>query len=175
MTFKTIRPTTILTIVLALVIAGFVGRGFLHRGEYSAQPGMAQDPPAAFTAGKPNLVAATFYSAWCSSCAVLDPRLREVAPEFDGRAVQFVKFDFSMGPNDGHQRKADALGIGGLYGQNKGATGFMLLIDSRTEEVIDTITMTRSVDGIRDALNAAITSAASPLAEEHPPIAANVG
>ncbi len=153
----------IFLVVLALLIAAFMGRGLLHRSGYAAEPGFEQDPATAFTNDQPNLVAAMFYSAWCSSCAVLDPKLREIAPEFDGRAVQFVKFDFTMGPTDAMARKAEALGVGDIYEANRGATGFMALIDSRTQNVLSTIYMTDSENDIRAKLNEAILAAAIPV------------
>ena len=58
------RLSTIITIVLALAIVGFVGRGMLHRGDYKVAVGAEMDSAAAFTDGRANLVGATFYSAW---------------------------------------------------------------------------------------------------------------
>ena len=153
-------------IVFVAVAVVFLGRGFLHRSQYAAEPGAQQDPASAFTNNEPNLVAAMFYSAWCSSCAVLDPKLREIAPEFDGRAVRFIKFDFSMGPNEGHAERAAELGIADVYEANKGATGFMALVDSRTEDVLSTIYMSDSEQDIRDKLNEAIRAASLPLAAD---------
>lgn len=155
--------SSLLLLILLAVIAAFLARGLMHRGNYDALPGQLEDPPTAFTDGRPNLVAAMFYSAWCSSCAVLDPKLREVAPEFDGRAIQFVKFDFTMGPTGALAKKAEQLGVADIYEANKGATGFMVLIDSRTEEVLSTIYMTNSEADIRSALNEAIVQASRPI------------
>ncbi len=163
MRLSKIRLGTALSLVLALVVAGFLARGFLHRADYDVQPGQQVDPASAFTGGQPNLVGAMFYSAWCSSCAVLDPRLRKIAPEFEGRAVRFVKFDFSMGPNDTQAEKAAALGIAETYEANKGATGFMLLVDSRSETALGAIYMTDSDDDIRQTINAAIQAASDPM------------
>jgi len=149
--------------LLALLVVAFVGRGMLHRSGYDVTPGAAADPGAAFTNGEPNLVAATFYSAWCSACAVLDPKLRDVAPAFEGRAVTFHKFDFSLGQPDRLQADAEALGIGDIYRENKGATGFMTLVDRRNQEVLATITMGQSRDEIRQTIEAGIDEAAQPL------------
>lgn len=154
--------SSLLLLLLLAVIAAFLARGLMHRGAYQAEPGSLTDPPSAFTGGRPNLVAAMFYSAWCSSCAVLDPKIRNVAPEFDGRAVQFVKFDFTMGPTSALAERAEELGVRDIYEQNKGATGFMALIDSRNEAVLSTVYMTDSETEIRNALNEAIRRASEP-------------
>lgn len=151
----------ILSGVLLVAVLAFLAQGFVHRSEYAAEPGPANDPPSAYSDSQPKLVAAMFYSAWCSSCAVLDPRLRDIAPEFDGRAVQFVKFDFSLGPNDTQRSKARSLGIEAAYMNNEGATGYMLLIDRTSEEVLASVTMSMDRETIRDTINDAITAVAA--------------
>lgn len=157
------RLSTIITIVLALTIVGFVGRGMLHRADYQVAVGAESDPASAFSDGRANLVGATFYSAWCSACAVLDPKLRDVVPEFDGRAVEFTKFDFSIGQPETLTTKAEALGVKSVYLQNKGATGFMALIDRRDQSVIAIISMRDSKDDIRTKIEAGIKTASKPL------------
>jgi thiol-disulfide isomerase/thioredoxin len=142
--------------VAVLVLGGLVGQGFLHRQDYRVTAGASRDSAKAYTDGRPNLVAATFYSAWCSSCAVLDPKLRKVAPTFAGRAVEFVKFDFSMGQPEALTDKARSLGVEDVYLANKGATGFMALIDRRNQQVVHLITLRESEDQIRADIEAAI-------------------
>ncbi len=157
------RILTFATLAVALVIAGYVGRGMFHRGDYKVAVGTEVDPPAAFTDGRANLVAAMFYSAWCSSCAVLDPKLRDVVPGFDGRAVEFTKFDFSIGQPDRLLDKAAALGIEQVYLENKGRTGFMALIDRRDQRVVEIISMRDTQDAIRDKIETAIKTVSKPL------------
>jgi len=159
------RLSTIITIVLLLAIAGFVGRGMLHRGDYKVAVGAETDPASAFTDGRANLVGATFYSAWCSACAVLDPKLRAVVPDFEGRAVEFTKFDFSIGQPEKLTDKAAELGIKTVYLENKGATGFMALIDRRNERIVEMISMRDSKDDIRNKIEAAIITVSKPLEE----------
>ncbi len=161
MKFPALKATSVLSLVVIVVVAATFGQGLLHRGQYRAAPGAQADPPSAFTEGSPNLVGAMFYSAWCSACALLDPKLRDVAPEFDGRAVEFVKFDFSMGPTEELQQRAAALDIVDTYEQNKGATGFMLLVDRRTDEAVSMITSSMSKDEIRAELDSTIAALAN--------------
>jgi hypothetical protein len=94
---------------------------------------------------------------------VLDPKLRDVVPEFDGRAVEFTKFDFSIGQPETLTTKAEALGVKSVYLQNKGATGFMALIDRRDQSVIAIISMRDSKDDIRTKIEAGIKTASKPL------------
>ena len=159
------RISTIVSVILLLAIAGFVGRGMLHRGDYNVSVGSASDPASAFTDGRANLVGAKFYSAWCSSCAVLDPKLREVVPDFDGRAVEFTKFDFSIGQPDSLTERAERLGVEAVYLENKGATGFMALIDRRNQNVVAVVTMRDSKADIRRKIEDGIKTVSKPLEE----------
>ena len=82
-----------------------------------------------------------------------------VVPEFDGRAVEFTKFDFSIGQPEKLTEKAADLGIKDVYLDNKGATGFMALIDRRDQHIVTIVSMRDSKDDIRNKIEAAIKTA----------------
>ncbi|MEZ5894907.1 MAG: hypothetical protein R3C40_06420 [Parvularculaceae bacterium] len=109
--------------------------------------------------GKPEIVAATFASEWCPACKVLEPNLAEVIPGFAGEPVTFIVFDFTFGERKEVAELADANGVGEIYARNKGATGFTLLIDADTGEIIDTLTMNFSQKAMRAAIARAISIA----------------
>ena len=107
--------------------------------------------------GEPEIVAATFSSAWCSACKILKPRLSEVIPDFSDRPVKFVEFDFTFGQREEIADQAKAEGLDHIYPQFEGATGFTLLIDADTGEIVDTLTINHS----KRAMRAAIAQAAA--------------
>jgi thiol-disulfide isomerase/thioredoxin len=109
--------------------------------------------------GKPEVVAATFASSWCSSCKILKPKLAKVIPDFSSEPVTFIEFDFTFGPRDELKDEAEAFGLGDLYENNKGATGFTVLVDADTGEVLDTLTMNFSEAAMRSAIGRAIAIA----------------
>ncbi len=109
--------------------------------------------------GEPEVVAATFASSWCSACKVLKPKLAKVIPGFKNDPVAFIEFDFTFGPRDALKAEAEKYAIGGLYDRNKGATGFTVLVDADTGEVLDTLTMNFSEDAMRSAISRAIAIA----------------
>lgn len=115
-------------------------------------------PAAPFT-GKPEIVAATFSSAWCSACKILEPKLARVIPQFESDPVAFVKFDFTFGARDELASEAARWRIGDLYERNKGATGFTVLVDYDTGEILDTLTMNFSEEAMRGAVARAIAIA----------------
>ncbi len=109
--------------------------------------------------GAPRVIAASFTSAWCSSCRILEPRLAEAMPAFKSAAIEFVEFDFTFGETEALAARAAEQGLTRLYDANKGATGFTVLVDARSGEIIDTLTMHFSVADIKGALKRALAIA----------------
>ncbi len=93
MKFPALKATSVLSLVVIVVVAAMFGQGLLHRGQYRAAPGAQADPPSAFTEGSPNVVGAMFYSAWCSACALLDPKPATLPPSsMESCGVREVRF-----------------------------------------------------------------------------------
>ncbi|MEX6632400.1 thioredoxin domain-containing protein [Hyphococcus lacteus] len=109
--------------------------------------------------GEPEVVAVTFASAWCSVCKILEPRLAEVVPEFSDKPVKFVRLDFTFGQTGSLETQAEAEGLSDLYPRFKGATGFTLLVDRDTGELLDSLTVNHSKDAMRTAIAQAIALA----------------
>jgi len=114
----------------------------------------------------PEVVAVTFASAWCSSCKILEPRLAEVIPDFADKPVKFVELDFTFGQRAELEEKAKAEGLDEIYPRFKGATGFTLLVDTDTHEIIDSLTINHSENAMRAALARAIAVAEKTRAEK---------
>lgn len=108
---------------------------------------------------EPEVIAATFSSAWCSSCKILEPRLAKVIPDFADKPVKFVELDFTFGQRDDVEKKARAEGLADIYPRFKGATGFTLLVDRDTGEIIDMLTIDYSKSAMRAALAQALAVA----------------
>ncbi|MFN0023357.1 MAG: TlpA family protein disulfide reductase [Parvularculaceae bacterium] len=111
------------------------------------------------SAGKASVVAASFTSAWCAACRILEPRLADAMSAFSDRAVEFVDFDFTFGDTLALADLAKAHDLSRLYEANKGATGFTVLVDANTGEIIDTLTMNFSPGDIRAAIERALAIA----------------
>ncbi len=134
-----------------IVILGVAGYAFVNRmpaagAEYRYE-------------GDPEVVAATFASAWCSSCKILMPRLARVIPDFADQPVKFVELDFTFGERKEIEQLAAAEGLAKIYPQFKGATGFTVLVDRDTGEIIDTLTINHSGKAMRAAIAQAIARA----------------
>ncbi|MEL7491617.1 MAG: thioredoxin domain-containing protein [Pseudomonadota bacterium] len=134
-----------------------VGGGlFLAIGRGAFNSASAQEAYA----GEPEILAATFASAWCSSCKILEPRLAKVMPAFRDQPVKFIDLDFTFGKTKAHQELAAENGFEDAYERFKSGTGYTLLIDAQTGDVIDVITMNHSAQAMRAAIAQAIAVAA---------------
>ena len=138
-----------IVLVAGVAIFAFSGRNAATGAEYTYE-------------GKPEVVAATFSSAWCSSCKILEPRLADVIPGFKNKPVKFVKLDFTLGQRDEIEDQARAEGLDDIYPRFKGATGFTLLVDNDTGEIIDMLTIGHSKAAMRAAIAQSIALASQP-------------
>lgn len=137
-----------LSLVLVSVMAIFLAPNFFR----TSWDGAAEaDVPA--ETSEPRLVAAMFRSSWCSACRIIEPRVEDVREEYEDAAVDWVKFDFTLGRRGGLRELAQAEGLLPIYDEAAGSTGFMLLIDRDTGQVFEMITMDYGRDQIREALD----------------------
>lgn len=113
---------------------------------------------AAAPAGDEELIAATFNSQWCASCKILKPRLLKIMPEFASEPVRFVEYDLSFGP-DRARAAAAADGLSSVYERFSGATGYTLIIDADTGEIVDMLTVNHSAAAMRDTIRRRLAAA----------------
>lgn len=109
--------------------------------------------------GRPELVAATFSSAWCPPCRILKPRLAKALPAFRNAPVKFVDYDFTFGEIEKLRKEAAADGLGAAFDRYSKATGFTLLVDAETGEVIDILTIDYSAKAMRASIERALAVA----------------
>ncbi len=137
-----------ISLILIAALAVFMAPNFFRSG----WDGAAEAEIAEMT-DEPRLVAAMFRSSWCSACRVIEPRIEDVRAEYEDAAIDWVKFDFTLGRRGGLRELAEAEGLLAIYDDAAGSTGFMLLIDRDTNQVFEMITMDYGRDQIRDALD----------------------
>lgn len=109
--------------------------------------------------GEPEIVAATFASGWCSSCKILKPRLAKIIPAFNGEPVKFVEYDFTCGQRPDIRAQAVEDGLEEVFDRFAGGTGFTLLYDPETREIVDILTINYSAKAMRAAVGQALAAA----------------
>ena len=102
---------------------------------------------------RPRLVAAMFRSSWCASCRIIEPRIEDVREDYEDAAVEFIRFDFTLGRRGGLRERAEEAGISEVFLELEGRTGFMLLIDRETGQVFEAVTTAYDRENIRAALD----------------------
>ncbi|MGF1645275.1 MAG: thioredoxin domain-containing protein [Thiotrichales bacterium] len=112
--------------------------------------------PQVAKATAPDKIAILMYADWCGSCKILDPKLKAVQPEFEGKNILFVRFDLT---NDATKHQsgllAQALGVSELYEKNAGKTGYLTIVDRASGQSIERITKDHSEADIRASLSKA--------------------
>ncbi|HCR66478.1 MAG TPA: hypothetical protein DIW38_08195, partial [Oceanicaulis sp.] len=95
-----------------------------------------QDASAERSPDEPRLVAALFRSNWCGPCKVLEPRYESVMTHYVDAPLERVRFDSSFGRRGALARRAREEGVSEAYEATAGSTGFVLLIDRDTGDVL---------------------------------------
>ena len=139
---------------------------------HAAHP-TGHEPPAAKAAEAQDtkVIGLLFYADWCGSCKVLDPKLDAVKPDFAHQPVLFTRVDMTDDAAKAYAaRYANYLGLGEIYAENQGRTGFMLLVDARGKKVLGSLTRNESEGDIRAAIKKSLAQAreAEPPKAEHP-------
>lgn len=111
-------------------------------------------------AAETRVIGLKFYADWCGNCKVVDPRLEAVKPEFASEPILFVRVDETNDATKAHSaRYANHLGLGEVYQAQGGRTGYMLVLDADSKEVLGRITRNDSEDDIRKIFREALAAA----------------
>lgn len=84
---------------------------------------------------------------WCGKCKVMNPKMDSVMPEFMDDDILFVKFNMT---DEFTTRQAgllaERLNLASLFEEHKGSTGYMVLLNADTGEVLHTLQSDQSED-----------------------------
>jgi thiol-disulfide isomerase/thioredoxin len=106
---------------------------------------------------KASVIAMYMYADWCGACQAIKPKMAEATRQFEGQPILFTRMDMTD-DFTAHQSKllATGLGIQEIFEKNEGMTGFVLLIDADTHEILNKITTEDDTEGIKRKITAAI-------------------
>lgn len=104
---------------------------------------------------KPALYAVSMHAEWCGSCKIVQPKLAAARGKagLDDSNILFVTLDLTD-QTTRHQSQllAETLGIGPLYQKNNGKTGYVALIDPKTNQEVARLTKDMSAGQMIDLL-----------------------
>lgn len=89
----------------------------------------------------PNVIALLHHADWCGTCERMAPALKEAKKRTEDKPVLYVKLDYT---NDTTATQSEymlsALDLGDVFKEHGKKTGFVLLVDASSKEVVDRIT-----------------------------------
>lgn len=148
------------TLAPAIAIAGiaFTGASLAGSESAAAQPGSEARPSGARAeaARSPRVIALTFYADWCAACKVVEPRLKESLENFSDQPLLTVKLDKTDRDSKQAEYMLAALGLGELWKEHAGKTGYVLLVDAESKRVVDTITRAHDTEAITSKMRRSI-------------------
>lgn len=147
------NPWKALSIVFMAAAAVFAFM-WLRPGEPApVQPGVV----LAEEAEPAQVVAVKFWHRTCPACREIDPRYAEVRDDFEEKPVLFVTFDMSTDETRAQsQMLAESLGIGDLYRDNYGVTGFVVLVDAESRAEVGRLTTQHDQGAMKEIIDAAL-------------------
>lgn len=98
-----------------------------------------------------------FYSDTCGSCKVLDPKIEAVKADYLGKPLLFVRFDHSNAATSNQAALlADAIELEQVYSDQEKKSGYMLLVDADSKEVVGKLTRDLTEEQIKEELDKAL-------------------
>ena len=100
----------------------------------------------------PDYLVVKFHADWCGNCLAMGSSFEDLQEKFKDANIEFVKFDLT---DKGTTAKADAkakqIGISNILNKNR-RTGFILIIDNSTKEILYKLTKNDNVDVMEDKI-----------------------
>jgi len=89
----------------------------------------------------PKLILVKFHADWCKICRAMGSVFEDLQNKMDGKNILFVKLDFTNNQTK-HQANmlGASLGIAAVLKKNYRRTGFILIIDPKTKQVLQKLT-----------------------------------
>ena len=122
-----------------------------HTSQNAMQPAKMKSAARA-----PEAILVVFHADWCPSCQALGPKLEKgVMPEVKDESFLVVELDFTDRNSNQGEYMLSALGLDHLWEQFGRKTGFAVLVDADTKQVIQRYGPQNSADemvkGIKQA------------------------
>jgi len=154
--------------ILGLAIAILVALGTWTTWSYAQSGSATKDSAAEADATEspevagPKVIAVKFHADWCGYCKAMGDVYEEMQAKFDRQPVLWITLDQTRE----HDRKqseylAHAMGMKDIWAEHGGKTGFILLVNAETGQVVEKLTHEQTLKQMGAKLAAAVERAAS--------------
>jgi len=127
-----------------------------------AATGIGAGQDTAANPGGPQIIAVKFHADWCGYCKQMGSVFEEMQAKYDQQPVLYVTFDQTRDFNRTQsQYLAHAMDLACVWKEHGGSTGFVLLIDAKTKQVVQKLTHEQNLKQMGAALQAAVSSASA--------------
>jgi len=105
----------------------------------------------------PKIIAVKFHADWCGYCKAMGDVYEEMQAKFDRQPVLWITLDQTR-EHDRTQAQylAHAMGMKDIWSEHGGKTGFILLVNAETGQVIETLTHDQTLKQMGAKLVAAV-------------------
>jgi len=110
----------------------------------------------------PTIIAVKFHADWCGYCKAMGDVYQEMQAKFDQQPVLWLTLDQTR-EHDRTQSQylARALNMNEIWAEHGGKTGFILLVNAETGQVVEKLTHEQTLKQMGAKLAAAVERAAS--------------
>lgn len=159
--------TQLLTLVAIMAIAGIA----IAQSTTRTAPA-TQDSGGSTEGAAPKVIAVKLHADWCGHCKQMGAAFEEMQAKFDQEPVLYITLDQTRDfGRKQSQYLAHTLGLDGVWKEHGGKTGFILLIDPNSRQVVQTLTHEQNLKQMGAALEEAVRNASTArpaTGREHP-------
>ena len=104
------------------------------------------------------IAAVMIHADWCSSCKIMEPKLREVRNLGPIDGVQFLTIDYTSRDKNAFFATAKSLGVDSAIREafdGDVTTGVLLLVDKKTGALVDDLRKELTADALRERISTA--------------------
>lgn len=143
---------------VALASLTFAGAAIAQQGAAAGQVRAAAQAKQS-QARAPKVMVIAFHADWCAGCRVLGPKMMDdVLPSVKGEPLLLVKLDQTDRDSAQAEFMLAALGLGDLWAEYGGKTGFALVVDMETKKVVANLGYKQDPGAMQKSLKAALKS-----------------
>jgi thiol-disulfide isomerase/thioredoxin len=150
---------SILAPLASLAVLAFAAAGLSLAQSGSRPSGTPRPKPSdekVAAAQAPRVIALSFYADWCPGCQELKPKLESLMKAAGRQPCLFVKLDQTNKESRQAEYLVAALGLGELWKEHGGQTGFTLLVEPRSKKVVGRLTGDQDIETMQSSLRFAL-------------------